>query len=110
MPWEAADAELILPVLLGDNVEPKKTRRHSQDYTNVINYFDEQVWDLLLDPDKPSLAKQACIFTVAQGLGLYIVSEFTYKRMVAILMMVTESWDTLVSMSVHDKKIEIWIS
>ena len=74
-----------------------------------MNYFDEPKWDLLLDPDKPSLAKQACIFTVARGLGLQIVSEFTFKRMAAILMMVTESWDTLVSMSVHDKK-EIWIS
>ena len=54
--WVESDAEAVLAMLMGDKQFDAKRRRHGQDYTNVINYFDESKWNLLLSKDVAPLA------------------------------------------------------
>ena len=57
---------------------PCEKRMFLQDYTNVVHFIPEKVWDTLLDPQKPTADCLVVLCDHCQRLGLTNPSEKTY--------------------------------
>ncbi len=64
-------------------------RRQLQDYTAILHYADELVWDKLNDADASPHVKMDVILELAGGLGLRLPTEGTLKLLCSFWMVVT---------------------
>jgi len=101
VPFADSDSACVLEALSGQEADP---RRRQQDFKAAIAYLDKRRWDKIVDSTVTSLEKEEIFFDLLKLLGLRCPTEHMLKWMASVLLLVTEPWDTLISMQLSVKK------
>jgi hypothetical protein len=93
----ASSKSLVLPA--------GKRRRMQQDYRNIVHYGSAMLWEQLQDSSVPGSSKLNLILNLAVVLGCRCPSEHTVKLVCSFWLLVAESEEGLLKMSLDQKKV-----
>lgn len=102
--WAEGDLDRVLAVL-----QPKEhkesTRRKQQNFQQILNYFTDGQWTMLLSSDVPPTNKLHELLLQACRLGMRCPSEHTTKWIASIWMHLSKSQQELARMDVSQKLV-----
>ena len=102
--FEGDHLTLILNALAGPAMKVEGAKRTpNQNFEHCIHYIDEKRWAILLS-DAHATVKEEVLVTLFRTLGLHLPSEYTFKKLFCLLLMVVRSRDDIMRMTEAEKK------